>query len=87
MTASLQSDPTLARVHWPDTRQGSLTQHSPGFTESVDRFYSMIEQGKVYFISRCQLKTANKQYTHIKNDYEMSMGNDTSIIECTETGE
>lgn len=58
-----------------------------GFTESVDRFYSMIEQGKVYFISRCQLKTANKQYTHIKNDYEMSMGNDTSIIECTETAD
>jgi len=58
-----------------------------GFSESVDRFYNMVEQGKVYFISRCQLKTANKQYTHIKNDYEMTMGNDTSVIECTETAE
>eukprot|EP00116_Pleurobrachia_bachei_P004053 sb/3464315/ len=51
-----------------------------GFTEAVDRFYNVVEQGKVYYISRCNLKTANKQYTNVKNDYEMQMTNDTSIV-------
>ena len=46
----------------------------------MDRFYNVVEQGKVYYISRCNLKTANKQYTNVKNDYEMQMTNDTSIV-------
>jgi replication factor A1 len=28
--------------------------------------------GKVYLISRCQVKAANKQYSKIKNDYELT---------------
>lgn len=40
---------------------------------------------KVYFISRCQLKTANKQYSKLNNDYEMTMSNETSIEQCEET--
>lgn len=39
---------------------------------------------KVYYISRCQLKTANKQFTTLKNDYEMTFTPDTVVAECTE---
>lgn len=39
---------------------------------------------KVYYISRCQLKTANKQYTSIKNDYEMTFTANTVVAECME---
>lgn len=39
---------------------------------------------KVYYISRCQLKTANKQFTHLKNDYEMTFNADTVVAECME---
>uniref|UniRef100_A0A182QCD7 Replication protein A subunit n=1 Tax=Anopheles farauti TaxID=69004 RepID=A0A182QCD7_9DIPT len=54
------------------------------FKEQCDRYYSMIEVDKVYFISKCQLKPANKQYTSLKNDYEMTMTNDTIVQECKE---
>lgn len=53
-----------------------------GFTEACDKFFNLVEQDKVYYISRCVLKTANKQYTAIKNDYEMTMTNDTTIVPC-----
>lgn len=53
-----------------------------GFTDAVEKFYNIIEQGSVYYVSRCTLKTANKQYTSIKNDYEMTINNDTSIVKC-----
>lgn len=39
---------------------------------------------KVYYISKGQLKPANKQYSNIPNDYEMTLNNDSVIQECTE---
>uniref|UniRef100_A0A336LJ18 Replication protein A subunit n=1 Tax=Culicoides sonorensis TaxID=179676 RepID=A0A336LJ18_CULSO len=52
------------------------------FRDEVDRFYEMIEVDKVYYISKCQLKTANKQYSNLKNDYEMTLTHDTQIKLC-----
>ncbi|XP_063701558.1 replication protein A 70 kDa DNA-binding subunit [Culicoides brevitarsis] len=54
------------------------------FTNEVDKFYEMIEIGKVYYISKCQLKTANKQYSNLKNDYEMTFTHDTQVKLCEE---
>lgn len=52
------------------------------FKEQCDKFYNEIEIDKVYYISKCQLKPANKQYTTIKNDYEMTFTSDTVVQEC-----
>ncbi|CAK1580169.1 unnamed protein product [Parnassius mnemosyne] len=52
------------------------------FKNECDKFYDIIQVDKVYYISRCQLKTANKQFTNLKNDYEMSFTADTVVAEC-----
>lgn len=36
----------------------------------------------MYYISKCQLKSANKQYSSLKNDYEMTFSADTTVEEC-----
>ncbi|XP_039276249.1 replication protein A 70 kDa DNA-binding subunit-like [Nilaparvata lugens] len=54
------------------------------FRDQVDKFYDMIEVNKVYLISRCQLKQANKKFTSLKNDYEMTCTSETRIEPCTE---
>ncbi|XP_034832124.1 replication protein A 70 kDa DNA-binding subunit [Maniola hyperantus] len=54
------------------------------FKNECEKFYDMIQADKVYYISRCQLKTANKQYTTLKNDYEMTFTPDTVVAECME---
>ncbi|KFB42188.1 AGAP001421-PA-like protein [Anopheles sinensis] len=54
------------------------------FKEQCDRYYPMIEVDNVYLISKCQLKPANKQYSSLKNDYEMTMTNDTIVQKCTD---
>nr|XP_029715959.1 replication protein A 70 kDa DNA-binding subunit [Aedes albopictus] len=56
------------------------------FKEQCDKYYEMIEVDKVYYITKCQLKPANKQYSTLKNDYEMTMTNDTIIQECKDAG-
>eukprot|EP00052_Salpingoeca_macrocollata_P000789 m.22292 g.22292 ORF g.22292 m.22292 type:complete len:626 (+) comp10867_c0_seq1:86-1963(+) len=54
-----------------------------GFNESVDKLYDKLEVGKTYVITGGKVKQANKKYTHIKNDYELSF-DDSTEVELTE---
>ncbi|XP_047450988.1 replication protein A 70 kDa DNA-binding subunit [Mugil cephalus] len=56
-----------------------------GFNQEVDKFYTLIEAGKVYYISKGSLKIANKQYTSVKNDYEMTLSGESTIIPCEDS--
>uniref|UniRef100_A0A7N6AIX0 Replication protein A subunit n=1 Tax=Anabas testudineus TaxID=64144 RepID=A0A7N6AIX0_ANATE len=55
------------------------------FNKEVDKFFSLVEQGKVYYISKATLKVANKQYTTLKNDYEMTLHANSSIVPCNDS--
>ncbi|XP_041456357.1 replication protein A 70 kDa DNA-binding subunit-like isoform X1 [Lytechinus variegatus] len=54
------------------------------FKDTVDKYYDMIEIGKIYYVSRGTLKPANRQYTSINNDYELTFNNDTMVEPCVE---
>lgn len=56
-----------------------------GFNDIVDKYFDMLEAGKIYYITKGSLKPANKQYSTLRNDYEMSLNNDTLIELCQET--
>lgn len=55
------------------------------FNKEADKFFPLVEPGKVYHISKATLKPANKQYTTVKNDYEMTLHANTSIVPCDDT--
>lgn len=46
---------------------------------------SSICTGQVYYISKCSLKIANKQYTSVKNDYEMTLNGESTVIPCEDS--
>lgn len=52
------------------------------FRDDVDKYYDMMKQDCIYLISKAQLKAANKQFNHLKNDYEMTFGNETIVQLC-----
>lgn len=52
------------------------------FNKEADKFFTLVEPGKVYLISKATLKPANKQYNSLKNDYEMTLHANTSIVLC-----
>uniref|UniRef100_A0A8C6S8V1 Replication protein A subunit n=1 Tax=Neogobius melanostomus TaxID=47308 RepID=A0A8C6S8V1_9GOBI len=58
-----------------------------GFNQEVDKFYELIEVGKVYYLSKASLKIANKQYTSVKNDYEMTLNGESTVIPCDDSGD
>lgn len=51
------------------------------------RVFLLMQPGKVYYISRCTLKEANKQFNMLKHDYEMTMTGDTEIVLCHENND
>lgn len=58
-----------------------------GFNQEVDKFFGLIEVGKVFYISKGSLKIANKQYCSLKNDYEMTLSGESTIIPCDDSGD
>lgn len=40
---------------------------------------------QVYYFSKGSLKIANKQFSAVKNDYEMTFNNETSVIPCEDS--
>lgn len=56
-----------------------------GFNDVVDKLYDLLEVNKVFYVSRATLKTANKNYSTVNNDYEMSFNPDTTVVPCEES--
>ncbi|RKO88654.1 hypothetical protein BDK51DRAFT_19500, partial [Blyttiomyces helicus] len=53
-----------------------------GFNEAT-RFYNLLVENKVYYISKASIKPASAQYNKAENDYEMSFNDNTVIeLEC-----
>ena len=53
-----------------------------GFNDTVDLFYNMLEEGKVYFISKARVGIAKKQFSNVNNEYEISLesGSEISLV-------
>ncbi|XP_026492335.2 replication protein A 70 kDa DNA-binding subunit-like [Vanessa tameamea] len=52
------------------------------FNDDCDKFYNKIEVDRVYYISSCKIKLANKQFNKLNSDYELMFQTDTVIAEC-----
>lgn len=67
----------LFNVHLQD-ETGEI--RATGFGDAVDMFYSRFQEGGVYYISRCSVTLAKKQFSNLTNEYELRFEQD-SIIE------
>jgi replication factor A1 len=56
------------------------------FNEIVDVFYPHIHQGNTYYISRGQLKFANKKFTNIKHEYELTLDRLSIVQQAIDDG-
>ncbi|XP_042498805.1 replication protein A 70 kDa DNA-binding subunit A [Macadamia integrifolia] len=52
------------------------------FNAVVDRFYSSVEVGKVYLISKGSLKPAQKNFNHLKNEWEIFLEATSTVELC-----
>ena len=64
-------------------REQTMIQ-ATAFNETAKKLDAEIQQDKVYLISGGQIKTANKKFTAIKNDYNIILGFDSRVEEAGE---
>ncbi|KAF5730186.1 replication protein A 70 kDa DNA-binding subunit B [Tripterygium wilfordii] len=54
------------------------------FNEAARKFFDKFQLGKVYYISKGTLKLANKQFSSVKNDYEMTLNENSEMEEASD---
>ncbi|KAI9482714.1 MAG: hypothetical protein EXX96DRAFT_555382 [Benjaminiella poitrasii] len=52
------------------------------FNDQVDRLYNMLEEGKVYYVSKARVTMARKQFSTLNNEYELAFEHSTEIEAC-----
>jgi replication factor A1 len=50
-----------------------------GFNQECDSFYEVLQEGQVYYISKCRVINAKKDFSVIRNDYELTFWRETEI--------
>jgi len=50
------------------------------FNEAADKFYSIFEKNCVYIISKGQVRLARKGFSHITNDYSITLNTDAEVV-------
>lgn len=58
-----------------------------GFNETVDEYYNLLEEGKVFFISKARVQIAKKQFSNLQNEYEIAFDKSTMIEPCYDTSD
>ncbi|BGP46042.1 Replication factor A protein 1 [Rhodotorula kratochvilovae] len=58
-----------------------------GFNEACDKLYPILEEGKVFRISRARVNIAKKQFSNLANEYEITFENNTEVEPVDETEE
>ena len=53
------------------------------FNQKCDIFFDKAVVGKVFYISNCSVKNANKQYSKLNNEYELTF-KDNGVMELAE---
>ena len=53
-----------------------------GFKETVNMFYDMLVEGQAYLVSKGTLKPANRQYSTVNNEYEITLDTNSTIVKC-----
>ncbi|CAG2113357.1 unnamed protein product, partial [Medioppia subpectinata] len=54
------------------------------FTKECDKYYDLIEVNKVYYITKGTVKTANKKFSNLANDYEITLNSDSVVELCAD---
>jgi len=57
------------------------------FKEQCDAFYDMAVVGKVFYISNCSVKAANKQHSKMNNEYELTFKDNGTMDLCEDSSD
>lgn len=57
------------------------------FNEMAEKFANLLDEGKVYYISKARIQQSKPKFSHLSHPYELSLDRDTEITECYDTSD
>lgn len=57
------------------------------FNEMAEKFVNLLEEGKVYYVTKARIQQAKPKFSHLSHPYELSLDKDTEITECFDTSD
>lgn len=58
--------------------------NATGFNQAVDDLFDKFEEGKTYYVSKARVGIAKKKFTSVTNEYELTLGRETEVVEASE---
>ncbi len=52
------------------------------FNEQADQFYDLLQEGKVYYVTKARVNLAKRQFNNLSHSYELSLDRETDITPC-----
>ncbi|KAF3934837.1 hypothetical protein ABW19_dt0201204 [Dactylella cylindrospora] len=49
------------------------------FNDQCDNLFEFFEEGSVYYVSKCRVQIAKKQFSNVDNDYELTFEKDSEV--------
>lgn len=74
-----RGDGKLFNVNFLDT-SGEI--RATAFNDFATKFNEILQEGKVYYVSKAKLQPAKPQFTNLTHPYELNLDRDTVIEEC-----
>ncbi|QID77887.1 Replication factor A protein 1 [Saccharomyces pastorianus] len=59
-----------------------LRNRATAFNDFATKFNEILQEGKVYYVSKAKLQPAKPQFTNLTHPYELNLDRDTVIEEC-----
>lgn len=56
------------------------------FNENAENFHQLLQENKVYYISKARIQAANKKFSSLDNAYELTLDKDTVFEEVQDAG-
>lgn len=57
------------------------------FNNEAEKYFNLIEEGKVYYISKARVVAAKAQFSRLDHRYELNLDRDSEVVECFESAD
>lgn len=84
-------------IHFSKTTTGKLFNvtfiddsgeiRATGFNDAVDNFYEKLQVGKVYYVSKARVTTANRKFSSVNNEFELNFDQSTQIEQSMDSND
>ncbi|KAH3901733.1 replication factor A subunit protein RFA1 SCDLUD_001506 [Saccharomycodes ludwigii] len=52
------------------------------FNDNAEKYFEILQEGKVYYVSKARVQPSKPQFSHLKHPYELQLDRDSVVEEC-----